>query len=75
MNLYQECANITLNAENKSINEIVEYDPESNSFGFIEVFKWNPATDEHEFPGYMNTYLFLPRFLPHHSNQLFRSGH
>ena len=40
-----------------SINEIVEYDPESNSFGFIEVFKWNPATDEHEFPGYMNTYL------------------
>jgi len=24
MNLYQECASITLNAENKSINEIVE---------------------------------------------------
>ena len=21
------------------------------------MFKWNPATDEHEFPGYMNTYL------------------
>ena len=40
-----------------SISEIIEYDPESNSFGFIEVFKWNPATDEFEFPGYMNTYL------------------
>ncbi|MDE0744316.1 MAG: type II/IV secretion system ATPase subunit [SAR202 cluster bacterium] len=40
-----------------SISEIIEYDPESNSFGFIEVFKWNPATDEFEFPGYMNTHL------------------
>ena len=40
-----------------SISEIIEYDTESNSFGFIEVFKWNPATDEFEFPGYMNTYL------------------
>ena len=40
-----------------SINEIVEYDPESNSFGFIEVFRWDAATDTFEFPGYMNTNL------------------
>ena len=40
-----------------SINEIVEYDPETNSFGFIEVFRWNPSNDTFEFPGYMNTAL------------------
>ena len=40
-----------------SINEIVEYDPESNSFGFIEVFRWDHAKDTFEFPGYMNTNL------------------
>ena len=40
-----------------SINEIVEYDPETNSFGFIEVFRWNPSDDTFEFPGYMNTAL------------------
>ena len=40
-----------------SINEIIEYDAESNAFGFIEVFRWEPSTDTFEFPGYMNTYL------------------
>ena len=40
-----------------SINEIIEYDTESNSFGFIEVFRWNPSTDTFEFPGDMNTNL------------------
>jgi flagellar protein FlaI len=40
-----------------SINEIVEYDPASDSFGFIEVFRWDPSTDTFEFPGYMNTYI------------------
>jgi flagellar protein FlaI len=40
-----------------SINEIIEYDPETNSFGFIEVFRWNPTNDTFEFPGYMNTAL------------------
>jgi len=38
-----------------NINEIIEYDSESDSFGFIEVFRWDPATDNFEFPGYMNT--------------------
>jgi flagellar protein FlaI len=40
-----------------SINEIVGYDPISESFSFIEAFKWNPATDTFEFPGFMNSFL------------------
>jgi len=40
-----------------SINEIIGYDPTSESFGFIEVFRWDPATDTFEFPGYLNTNL------------------
>ncbi len=37
-----------------SINEILSYDSESNSFNFIEVFRWDPAKDKFEFPGYLN---------------------
>ena len=40
-----------------SINEIVGYDPTSESFSYIEAFRWNPATDTFEFPGFMNSYL------------------
>jgi flagellar protein FlaI len=40
-----------------SINEIVGYDSVAKSFSFIEVFRWNAATDEFEFPGYMNSFL------------------
>ena len=40
-----------------SINEIVGYDPTSESFSFIEAFRWNPATDTFQFPGFMNSYL------------------
>ena len=40
-----------------SINEIVGYDPPSDSFSFIEVFRWDPANDSFEFTGYMNSYL------------------
>ncbi|MBL8165837.1 MAG: type II/IV secretion system ATPase subunit [Anaerolineae bacterium] len=40
-----------------SINEIIGYDPLTNSFSFLEAFRWNPATDTFEFPGYMNSYL------------------
>ena len=40
-----------------SINEIVGYDPSSDSFSFIEVFRWNPADDTFDFTGYMNSYL------------------
>ena len=40
-----------------SISEIVEFNPEENSFDFIEVFRWDPSTDKFDFPGYMNTAL------------------
>jgi flagellar protein FlaI len=40
-----------------SVNEIVGYDPTSESFSFIEVFRWNPATDTYDFPGFMNSYV------------------
>jgi archaeal flagellar protein FlaI len=40
-----------------SINEIVGYDSVSKSFSFIEAFRWNPANDTFEFPGYMNSFM------------------
>jgi len=40
-----------------SVNEIIGYDPITESFSFLEAFRWNPTTDEFEFPGYMNSYL------------------
>ncbi|CAG1770503.1 partial Type IV secretion system protein VirB11, partial [uncultured bacterium] len=40
-----------------SVNEIIGYDPVSQSFSFLESFRWNPTTDTFDFPGYMNSYL------------------
>jgi len=40
-----------------SINEIVGYDSSSDSFSFIEIFRWNPSEDKFEFVGDMNSYL------------------
>jgi flagellar protein FlaI len=40
-----------------SISEIVGYDPPSDSFSYIEVFRWNPVNDTFEFTGHMNSYL------------------
>ena len=40
-----------------SINEIIGYDPVDQAFSFIQSFRWNPANDSFEFPGYMNSYL------------------
>jgi flagellar protein FlaI len=40
-----------------SINELVGYDPASDSFAFVEVFRWNSSTDVFEFTGNMNSYL------------------
>lgn len=40
-----------------SVNEIIGYDPISNAFSYLEAFRWNPAKDLFEFPGYMNSYL------------------
>ena len=40
-----------------SLNEIVGYDPPTDSFSYVEVFRWNSAKDEFEFTGYMNSYM------------------
>ena len=40
-----------------SINEIISYDPASDSFAYVEMFRWNPYSDTYEFVGYQNSYL------------------
>lgn len=57
-----------------SINEIIGYDAGTNSYAFIEVFKWDPATDTFEYPGYMNTQLLegvvsIKKGIPPHESQ------
>ncbi len=54
-----------------SVNEIIGYDPGTDSFSYLEAFRWNPATDVFEFPGYMNSYLLeqviaIKRGIPPH---------
>ncbi|QSZ66292.1 secretion system protein E [Methanofollis aquaemaris] len=40
-----------------SINELVGYDPQSQGFSFVEMFHWDPVTDEHVFSGRGSSYL------------------
>lgn len=40
-----------------SINEIVDYDPSTDSFSFITTFRWRPDDDTFEFPGNKNSYV------------------
>ena len=40
-----------------SVNEILGYNPAENSFEFIEVFSWDPATDTFLFRGLGSSYL------------------
>ena len=40
-----------------SLNEIVDYDSESDTFSFITVFRWRPDDDTFEFPGDRNSYV------------------
>ncbi|MCA0454602.1 MAG: type II/IV secretion system ATPase subunit [Chloroflexi bacterium] len=54
-----------------SVNEIIGYDPITESFSFLEAFRWNSTTDQFEFPGYMNSYLLeqivaIKRGIPPH---------
>lgn len=44
-----------------TISEIVSYDPQTESFSYVEVFRWNPATDVFEFVGNKNSYLLEER--------------
>lgn len=47
-----------------SVNEIIGYDPPTDSFSFIEVFRWNPINDTFEFVGDKNSYLLESRIAP-----------
>lgn len=47
-----------------SVNELIGYDPVSDSFSFVEVFRWNSAEDVFEFTGNMNSYLLENRIAP-----------
>ncbi len=44
-----------------SISELVGYESESDSFSFVEVFRWDAVTDTFEFIGNMNSYLLEQR--------------
>ena len=47
-----------------SVNELVGYDKASDSFAFVETFRWNSATDVFEFTGNMNSYLLENQIAP-----------
>ena len=47
-----------------SISEIVGYDTASNSFSFVEVFRWNQARDVFEFTGDKNSYVLEELIAP-----------
>jgi len=47
-----------------SISEIVGYDTASNSFSFVEVFRWNQARDVFEFTGDKNSYVLEEMIAP-----------
>jgi flagellar protein FlaI len=40
-----------------SISEIVGYDSVTNTFSYVEVFRWSPVTDTFDFVGRRNSYL------------------
>ncbi|MHC1567414.1 MAG: type II/IV secretion system ATPase subunit [Candidatus Syntropharchaeia archaeon] len=47
-----------------SINEIIGYDPSTESFSFIETFRWDPSRDEFNFTGNLNSYLLENKIAP-----------
>lgn len=46
------------------INEIIDYDSESDSFSFVEIFRWDSSRDVFEFPGSGNSYLLEHHIAP-----------
>jgi flagellar protein FlaI len=46
------------------ISEIVNYDAASESFSFVDSFKWNQETDVFEFTGYMTSYVLEEKIAP-----------
>ncbi len=47
-----------------SITEIVNYDSSTDSFAFVESFRWNQETDVFEFTGNMASYILEERIAP-----------
>ncbi len=47
-----------------SVSELVGYDKSTDSFAFVETFRWNSATDQHEFRGNLNSYLLENQLAP-----------
>ncbi|AKB53697.1 MULTISPECIES: type II/IV secretion system ATPase subunit [Methanosarcina] len=47
-----------------SINEIVGYDSFNQAFNFMDIFKWDPATDTFKFTGRNNSYLLEQKIAP-----------
>jgi archaeal flagellar protein FlaI len=47
-----------------SVSELIGYDSASDSFSFVEVFRWNPVEDTFEFTGNMNSYLLEYKIAP-----------
>ena len=47
-----------------SINEIVGYDPVTQSFTFVEAFRWDPITDTFLFSGDGNSYILEQKIAP-----------
>lgn len=47
-----------------SINEIVGYDSFNQAFNFMDIFKWDPATDTFKFTGKNNSYLLEQKIAP-----------
>lgn len=47
-----------------SINEIVGYDSLNQAFNFMDIFKWDPATDTFKFTGKNNSYLLEHKIAP-----------
>ena len=47
-----------------SINEIIGYDSAHQAFNFMDIFKWDPATDTFKFTGKNNSYLLEQKIAP-----------
>ena len=47
-----------------SISEIIDYDSDSDSFSFVEIFRWDSSKDVFEFIGNRNSYLMEHRIAP-----------
>jgi len=64
----------TLGRRVVTINELVGYDRSSDTFSWVEMFRWNSATDTFAFPGDLKSYILeqkicIKRGIPHHKKR------